>query len=132
MDNIKIYKKYFIQKNITTKNIILAVYGTLKKNKKNHYMIIKNNGNFLQKINVPNLQMYSLGDIPCVVKGNNIIKMELYLFKSNKLKIFDYFENGNETPKDFPRKIIGKYNNIPIYIYMYNNSISGYKQIKKW
>lgn len=58
--------------------IIVAVYGSLKRNFYNHHFLEVDDTVFLADAQVSGFKMYSLGSYPMIVKGNGVVSVELY------------------------------------------------------
>lgn len=58
--------------------IIVAVYGSLKRNFYNHHFLEVDDTVFLADAQVSGFNMYSLGSYPMIVKGNGVVSVELY------------------------------------------------------
>ena len=54
----------------------LFVYGSLKKGFHNHGLL--SNEKFVREDSIKGYDLYSLGSYPCIIKGNNVIKGEVY------------------------------------------------------
>lgn len=61
-----------------SERIIVAVYGSLKRNFYNHHFLEVDDTLFLADAQVSGFSMYSLGSYPMIVKGNGIVSVELY------------------------------------------------------
>lgn len=116
----------------------IFVYGTLKRNKSNHYLM--EGYESVEKSYVKGYKIYTNGYFPMVVAGSekDIVKGELYFFKKNEkiiLKKLDMLEgySGDEFDlyKRKNEKIITKNKEVEAFIYIYNLNISENHQLLK-
>jgi len=116
----------------------IFVYGTLKRNKYNHYLMAGYKS--MKHGYVRGYKIYTNGLFPMVVAGleNDIVKGELYSFEKNEkiiLKKLDMLEgySGDEFDlyKRKNEKIILKNKEVEAFIYIYNLDILENHQLLK-
>lgn len=69
----------------------IFVYGTLMKNMRNHYYL--EDSTYMGETEISGYEMYDLGYYPGIVKGNGIIKGEVYEVTEDVMKKIDILEN---------------------------------------
>lgn len=101
----------------------IFVYGTLMKNMRNHYYL--EDSTYMGETEISGYEMYDLGYYPGIVKGNGIIKGEVYEVTEDVMKKIDILENeGNLYLKKEENTLFGK-----VYIYVYNKTLYNMKKI---
>ncbi len=101
----------------------IFVYGTLMKNMRNHYYL--EDSTYMGEAEIFGYEMYDLGYYPGIVKGNGIIKGEVYEVTEDIMKKIDILENeGNLYLKKEENTLFGK-----VYIYVYNKTLNNMKKI---
>jgi group I intron endonuclease len=113
--------KYMNKKEENTRNILIFVYGTLRKNNGNHRLI--ENADFLgEHATEPIYNMYSLGGFPALkLNGNTSIKGEVYAVNASEAMRVDSLEgySPNETPTFYDKTTIETpWGQAGVYIYV--------------
>jgi gamma-glutamylcyclotransferase (GGCT)/AIG2-like uncharacterized protein YtfP len=74
-------------------NVLVFVYGTLKSNNYNHYLLEQNETKYIEEgVTRPAFQMIGLGGYPAVVNGKNKIHGEIYKVEEKTINILDSLE----------------------------------------
>lgn len=103
-------------KNNVVKDIVLFVYGTLKRGHSNNSRI--EDGTFVKEVEIENFDMYDLYSYPAIVDGTGTIKAEMFRITEDD---FDSTDKLEGYPTHYDRKLVTTKCGETGWIYYYKN-----------
>lgn len=100
----------------------LFVYGTLKKGKIRHEILIEQNAEFVDEAVLEGYDLYDIGYYPGIVKGKGKVYGEVYKVSDKLIEILDAIEGVEHNlfkRKILPVELISQKTKLYVFVYVF-------------